>query len=55
MQAERTPDSHGATATPASSNDVSPHRIQFVAIATNVILEALDWGGNGESIVLLAG
>jgi non-heme chloroperoxidase len=40
---------------PAGWRDPSPHRVQFVDVATNVRLEVLDWGGSGRPIVLLAG
>jgi non-heme chloroperoxidase len=36
-------------------HDLSPHKIQFVAVGKNVQLEVLDWGGNGKPVVLLAG
>src|SRR5258706_6850406 len=35
--------------------DPSPHTAQMVAVAENVRLEVLDWGGSGRPIVLLAG
>ena len=39
----------------ASWQDPSPHSVQFVAVAENVRLEVLDWGGTGRPVVLLAG
>ena len=36
-------------------SDTSPHKVQFIAVDSNVRLEVLDWGGSGRSIVLLAG
>lgn len=39
----------------ASWKDPSPHSVQFVAVAQNVRLEVLDWGGVGRPLVLLAG
>jgi non-heme chloroperoxidase len=39
----------------ASWQDPSPHSVQFVAVAKNVRLEVLDWGGPGRPVVLLAG
>ena len=39
----------------ASWQDPSPHTVQFVAVAQNVRLEVLDWGGTGRPVVLLAG
>ena len=38
-----------------SYQDPSPHTVQFVAVAQNVRLEVLDWGGIGRPVVLLAG
>lgn len=35
--------------------DPAPHRVQFVNVSDDVQLEVLDFGGNGRSIVLLAG
>ena len=35
--------------------DPSRHTVQFVAVAQNVQLEVLDWGGTGRPVVLLAG
>jgi pimeloyl-ACP methyl ester carboxylesterase len=36
-------------------HDPSPHRALAVAVAPDVHLEVLDWGGSGRAIVLLAG
>jgi pimeloyl-ACP methyl ester carboxylesterase len=35
--------------------DLSPHRVQMVALADDVQVEVLDWGGEGRPLVLLAG
>jgi pimeloyl-ACP methyl ester carboxylesterase len=35
--------------------DPAPHRVQFVTVSDGVQLEALDFGGTGQPIVLLAG
>lgn len=35
--------------------DSSPHNTQFIAVADNVKLEVLDWGGSGRPLVLLTG
>jgi pimeloyl-ACP methyl ester carboxylesterase len=39
----------------AGWTDSSPHRVQFVAVAPDVALEVLDWGGSGMPLVLLSG
>ena len=39
----------------ASDEDKSPHTVHFVTADNNVKLEALDWGGPGRALVLLAG
>jgi pimeloyl-ACP methyl ester carboxylesterase len=39
----------------ATWHDPSPHRITFVTVDNGVKLEALDWGGSGRVVVLLAG
>lgn len=36
-------------------HDPSPHKAQFVTVDKDVKLEVLDWGGNGQPVVLLAG
>lgn len=36
-------------------HDPSPHDVQFVNVDDGVNLEVLDWGGNGQDVVLLAG
>ena len=38
-----------------SWRDPSPHEVQFVTVDADVDLEVLNWGGSGQSIVLLAG
>ncbi|HET6576983.1 MAG TPA: alpha/beta hydrolase [Gemmatimonadales bacterium] len=35
--------------------DRSPHRVRFVAVAPDVRLEVLDWGGQGPPLVFLSG
>jgi pimeloyl-ACP methyl ester carboxylesterase len=46
----------GQTAPQDSSwHDPSPHSVQFVTVEEKVRLEVLDWGGKGQSVVLLAG
>jgi non-heme chloroperoxidase len=35
--------------------DPSPHAVRFVSVGDGVRLEALDWGGSGRAVVLLAG
>ncbi len=52
--------STAAAAHPAASNnvscfDTSPHKTIFVTVAPGVQLEVLDWGGTGETMVLLTG
>lgn len=39
----------------ATWHDPSPHRITSVTVDNAVKLEALDWGGSGRAVVLLAG
>src|SRR5688572_21284676 len=38
----------------ATSQQTQP-RVQFVQVDKNVRVEVLDWGGNGKTLVLLAG
>ena len=38
-----------------SSQDTSPHTIHFLTVDKDVRLEVLDWGGQGRSVILLAG
>ncbi|NBC18733.1 MAG: alpha/beta fold hydrolase [Bacteroidetes bacterium] len=35
--------------------DPSPHQVRSVTVASNVQLEVLDWGGDGDDLVFLAG
>jgi pimeloyl-ACP methyl ester carboxylesterase len=35
--------------------DESPHQVRFVTVTPGIQLEVLDWGGNGDGIVFLAG
>jgi pimeloyl-ACP methyl ester carboxylesterase len=35
--------------------DSSPHQVRFVTVAPGVQLEVLDWGGDGDGLVFLAG
>jgi non-heme chloroperoxidase len=49
-----------AQVTPTSAQqlewkDLSPHVVKFVPVDNDVQLEALDWGGSGPALVLLAG
>lgn len=44
-----------ARAQSASSMDPSPHQVRSVAVAPDVRLEVLDWGGTGEPMIFLAG
>jgi len=48
-----------AVLTEAANNvscfDTSPHKANFVTVAPDVRLEVLDWGGSGETMVLLTG
>lgn len=48
-----------ATHEPAMSSvcgtDTSGHRVSFITVEPGVQLEVLDWGGTGETLVLLAG
>jgi non-heme chloroperoxidase len=48
------------TASTSLANDVScfdasPHKTQFVTVEPDVRLEVLDWGGTGDTMVLLTG
>ncbi len=43
------------SAQPAQWKDPSPHRVQFVPVGDGVQIEALDWGGSGRVLVLVAG
>ena len=40
---------------PADCFDVTPHEVTFVKVAPGVRLEVLDFGGSGETMVLLTG
>lgn len=42
-------------AQPAPWTDPSPHQTRAVAVAPDVRLEVLDWGGSGPALVFLAG
>jgi len=44
-----------STYKPAACADKTPHRIRLVAVAPDVKLEVLDWGGSGTAMVLLTG
>jgi non-heme chloroperoxidase len=37
------------------ATDLSPHKVQFVTVESDVKLEVLDWGGTGRPMVLLTG
>jgi pimeloyl-ACP methyl ester carboxylesterase len=39
----------------AEWQDLSGHKVQFVAVAEGVQIEVLDWGGQGRPVVLLTG
>jgi non-heme chloroperoxidase len=47
-------DAAGAGA-PTACIDTTPHKEQFVTVAPNVNLQVIDWGGAGETMVLLTG
>ncbi|MFL5287137.1 MAG: alpha/beta fold hydrolase [Rhodopila sp.] len=40
---------------PAACVDTTPHKEQFVSVAPGVNLQVMDWGGTGETMVLLTG
>jgi pimeloyl-ACP methyl ester carboxylesterase len=40
---------------PAACVDTTPHKEQFVAVAPGVNLQVMDWGGTGETMLLLTG
>ncbi|WP_406694268.1 alpha/beta hydrolase [Singulisphaera sp. Ch08] len=44
-----------STTTDLSHFDTSGHKVHFVTVEPGVQLEVLDWGGTGETLVLLAG
>ena len=46
---------HSAAANDVSCFDTSPHKTIFVTIDSGVQLEVLDWGGAGDTMVLLTG
>jgi pimeloyl-ACP methyl ester carboxylesterase len=35
--------------------DPAPHKVAYVTVATGISLQYLDFGGSGESVILLAG
>ena len=35
--------------------DISGHKVSFVTVEPGVQLEVLDWGGTGQTLVLLTG
>ncbi|MCG8414602.1 MAG: alpha/beta hydrolase [Pseudomonadales bacterium] len=39
----------------SSWSDSSPHEVSYISVEPGVRLEVLDWGGQGRSLVLLAG
>jgi non-heme chloroperoxidase len=47
--------STSAAANNASCFDTSPHKTRFITVEPNVQLEVLDWGGTGDTMVLLTG
>ncbi len=46
---------HGEASNNVSCFDTSPHKTVLVTVAPGVQLEVLDWGGTGETMVLLTG
>jgi len=46
---------HASERTTEPWKDPSPHRVTFVTVDNGVHLEVVDWGGDGRSVVLLAG
>jgi pimeloyl-ACP methyl ester carboxylesterase len=40
---------------PAACRDTTPHKVQFITVAPNVSVEVVDWGGDGEAMLLLTG
>jgi len=42
-------------AAPRACVDNTPHKEKFVTVAPNVNLQVIDWGGTGETMVLLTG
>ncbi|MGH7592207.1 MAG: alpha/beta fold hydrolase [Gemmatimonadales bacterium] len=44
-----------AAPAPTRWTDTSPHRVSMVAVAPDVRLEVLDWGGSGPTLVFLSG
>jgi pimeloyl-ACP methyl ester carboxylesterase len=46
---------HNAAANDVSCFDTSPHKTTFVTVGPDVQLEVLDWGGAGDTMVLLTG
>ncbi|MGH7531869.1 MAG: alpha/beta fold hydrolase [Gemmatimonadales bacterium] len=44
-----------AASAPTPWTDTSPHRVSMVAVAPDVRLEVLDWGGSGPPLVFLSG
>jgi pimeloyl-ACP methyl ester carboxylesterase len=49
------PATHDNAADKAGCFDNSGHKVTFVTVEPEVQLEVLDWGGTGETLVLLAG
>lgn len=45
----------GSTTADLGRFDTSGHKVQLVTVEPGVQLEVLDWGGNGETLVLLTG
>jgi non-heme chloroperoxidase len=41
--------------TPTACIDTTPHKEQFITVAPDVSLQVIDWGGAGETMVLLTG
>lgn len=49
------PVTHDDATNSVSCFDTSGHRVSFVTVEPDVRLEVLDWGGSGETLVLLTG
>jgi non-heme chloroperoxidase len=45
----------GAALAEERQTDDTPHTVRFIAVEEGIKLEALDWGGSGPPLVLLAG
>jgi non-heme chloroperoxidase len=52
---QNTPKTASSTATPAAWQDPSSHTVRFVTVSDGTRIEVLDWGGQGEPLVFIAG